>query len=51
MNKKDYQKPTMQVVELQQECHILAGSNTQSTTTATRTSYGTASGDYEQTWE
>ncbi len=26
MNKKDYQKPTMQVVKLQHQCHILAGS-------------------------
>ena len=26
MNRKDYQKPTMQVVKLQHQCHILAGS-------------------------
>jgi len=29
MNRKEYQKPTMQVVKLQQQCHILAGSNGQ----------------------
>ena len=29
MNKKrDYMKPAMQVCELKQKCHILAGSNT-----------------------
>ena len=28
MNKKDYEKPTMQVVKLKQQCHILAGSAT-----------------------
>lgn len=27
MNKKDYQKPTMQVVKLEQKCSILAESN------------------------
>ena len=26
MNRKEYQKPTMQVVKLQHQCHILAGS-------------------------
>ena len=26
MKKKDYQRPTMQVVMLQHHCHILAGS-------------------------
>ena len=26
MTKKDYQKPTMQVVKLQQQAHLLAGS-------------------------
>ena len=26
MNRKDYQKPTMKVVKLQHQCHILAGS-------------------------
>ena len=29
MNRKEYQKPTMQVVKLQHQCHILAGSNGQ----------------------
>lgn len=27
MKRKDYQKPTMKVVKLQHQCHILAGSN------------------------
>ena len=26
MKKKEYNKPTMEVVELQRQCHILAGS-------------------------
>ena len=26
MNRKDYQRPQMRVVELRQQCHILAGS-------------------------
>ena len=26
MKRKDYQKPTMNIVKLQQQCHILAGS-------------------------
>ena len=30
MNKKDYQKPTMKVVKLQHQCHILAGSQVES---------------------
>lgn len=29
--KENYQKPTIQVVEIKQQCHILAGSNPQST--------------------
>ena len=29
MNRKDYQKPTMKVVKLQQKCHILVGSDGQ----------------------
>ena len=29
MKRKDYEKPTMQVVKLQHQCHILAGSNGQ----------------------
>ena len=42
MTKKDYLKPTMQVVKLQQQCHILAGSEQ---VQATRDSYGTATPD------
>lgn len=30
MKKKDYQKPTMKVVKLQHQCHILAGSQVES---------------------
>ena len=44
MKKKDYQKPTMQVVKLQQQTHLMTGSGVQST----RSSYGTAE---EETWE
>ena len=29
MKKKDYLKPTMQVVKLQQQTHLMAGSNGQ----------------------
>ena len=42
MKKKDYQKPTMQVVKLQHKCQILAGS-----LTSVRDDYGDA---IEQTW-
>lgn len=28
MKKKEYERPTVQVVELKQQCHILAGSKT-----------------------
>ena len=28
MKKKEYERPTMQVVQLNQHCHILAGSAT-----------------------
>jgi hypothetical protein len=42
MRKKDYQKPTTKVVQLKQQCHILAGS-----LGATRDGYGTANTD---TW-
>jgi hypothetical protein len=27
MKRKDYERPTMKVVQLQHQCHILAGSN------------------------
>ena len=30
MKKKDYQKPTMKVVKLQHQCHILASSQVES---------------------
>ena len=29
MKRKDYERPTMKVVQLQHHCHILAGSNGQ----------------------
>ena len=44
MEKMNYSKPTMQVVQLQQRCHILAGSGVE----ANRSSYGAAN---EQTWD
>ena len=28
MKKKDYERPSIEVVELKQQCHILAGSTT-----------------------
>ena len=42
MNKKDYEKPTMRVVQLKQQSQLLAGS-----VGATRDGYGTA---IEDTW-
>ena len=30
MKRKDYQKPTMKVVKLQHQCHILTGSQVES---------------------
>ena len=33
MKRKDYQKPTMMVVKLQQQCHIMATSNYETTGT------------------
>ena len=47
MKRKNYERPTMKVVKLQHQCHILAGSGVN----AERSSYGTASGDYEQEWD
>ena len=41
MKRKDYEKPTMQVVQLQQQTHLLAGSGVQSM----RSGYGTAQED------
>ena len=43
MKRKDYRKPTMKVVQLQHQCHILAGS-----VEANRSGYGTAE---ELEWE
>ena len=43
MKRKDYQKPTMKVVLLKQQGHILAGSNVR----AMRSGYGAAETD---TW-
>lgn len=43
MKRKDYQKPTMRVVELQQRTMLLAGS-----VEAQRSSYGIAQ---EETWD
>ena len=45
MNKKDYEKPTMTVVELQQRTMLLAGS----VVDATRDDYGIANGDVTET--
>lgn len=45
MKKKDYQTPTMQVVKLQQQTHLMAGSGVQST----RSGYGNANSDVEKT--
>jgi hypothetical protein len=42
MKKKDYQKPTMNIVKLQQQTHLMAGSGVQSM----RSDYGEAQ-EYE----
>ena len=44
MNKKDYEKPTMRVVELKQQSQLLAGS-----VEASRGDYGIANGDVTET--
>lgn len=44
MKRKDYQRPTMKVVELQQQTHLMACSGVQSM----RSGYGTAD---EEIWE
>ena len=44
MNKKDYEKPTMNIVKLQQQTHLMAGSGVQSM----RSGYGEAQ---EEDWE
>ena len=45
MKKKVYQTPTMQVVKLQQQTHLMAGSGVQSM----RSGYGNANSDVEET--
>jgi len=45
MKRKDYQKPTMKVVKLQQRTMLLAGS----VVGATRDDYGIANGDVTET--
>lgn len=47
MKRKDYHKPTMQVVRLQQHPQLLQAS-AQSTVTASRNGYGSAN---TQTWD
>ena len=44
MKRKNYERPMTKVVQLQQRCHILAGSGVE----ANRSSYGAAN---EQTWD
>ena len=44
MKRKDYQRPTMKVVKLQQQTHLMTGSGVQSM----RSDYGKAQ---EETWE
>ena len=46
MKAKDYMKPTTKVVKLQHTGMLM-----QSGAKAVRSSYGTASGEYEQTWD
>jgi len=49
MKRKDYQKPTMKVVQLQHQTHLLAGS-----VEATRNGYGVANqgmSEGEDTWD
>ena len=45
MNKKDYQKPSMAIVALHQNVHLLEGSGG---VDASRSSYGTAN---KQSWD
>ena len=44
MKRKDYQKPTMKVVKLQQQTHLLAGSGVKSM----RSDYGSANSDVDE---
>ena len=45
MKRKDYQKPTMNIVQLQQQTHILVGSGVQ----FMRSDYGNANSGVEET--
>ncbi len=47
MKRKDYQVPTTRVVQLQHQCHILAGSSLTGGVTSTRSDY---SENAEQEW-
>ena len=50
MKRKDYQKPTMDVVKLQHQTHLLQASPMQTSVSAQRSSYGEAiveDGDWE----
>ena len=47
MNKKQYQQPTMNIVKIQQQEHLLVNS-IEIPTSANRNSYGEAT---EETWE
>ena len=44
MNKKNYQKPTMTIVELRQQTHLMAGSGVWSMSS----SYGKANNDFSE---
>ena len=44
MKRKDYQKPTMDIVKLQQQTHLLAGSGVKSM----RSGYGSANSDVDE---
>lgn len=44
MKRKDYQKPTMNIVKLQQQTHLMAGSGVQSM----RSGYGSANSDVDK---
>ena len=44
MKRKDYQKPTMEIVQLQQQTHLMAGSGVESK----RSGYGSANSDVDE---
>ena len=44
MIRKDYQKPTMNIVQLQQQTHLMAGSGVQSM----RSGYGEAQEEWDE---